>query len=48
MAENHQQEKLLRVLAGQRAELMNVIRTNQKRVDCLDFLVYQINRGNIL
>ena len=47
MAGNHQQEELLRVLAGQRADLMSEIHTNQKRVDCLDFLVYQINRGNI-
>lgn len=48
MAGNHQQEELLQVLAGQRAELMDAIHTNQKRVDCLDFLVCQINRGNIL
>lgn len=48
MVGNHQQEELLRILAGKRSELMDEIHMAQKRVDCLDFLVYQIGRGNIL
>lgn len=36
---------LLRLLSRHRADLLDTVHENQKRIDCLDFLVYQIGKG---
>lgn len=35
---------LLRVLSRHRRELLNAVHEGEKRIDCLDYLVYQIER----
>lgn len=34
----------LRLLAAHRRQLLDQLHREQKRIDCLDYLVYQINR----
>lgn len=39
--------ELLRILACHRRELLNAVHQNEKQIDCLDYLVYQIEKqGN--
>ena len=35
---------MLPILAGHRASLLSLVHTGQKRIDCLDFLVYKIKK----
>lgn len=35
----------LKLLAGQREELLDELHQGQKRIDCLDYLVYCIKKG---
>lgn len=39
-------EELLSLLAGQRAALLRAMRTSQRQIDCLDYLVYQIRKNH--
>lgn len=48
LAESGQQASLLEILAQKKIALLDTVHKNQKRIDCLDFLVYQIKRGNVV
>lgn len=37
-------DKQKRLLAGQRCRLLDVVHENQKRLDCLDYLIYEIKK----
>lgn len=39
-------DKITAQLSKQKSLLLSHIHTNQKQIDCLDFLVYQINKEN--
>lgn len=43
-----QEEQLLRLLAHHKGTLLDTVHKNQKQIDCLDFLVYQIKHGNVI
>ena len=47
MAKEQKGAELLRILARQKGILIERVHREQKRIDCLDFLVYQLQRGNI-
>ena len=36
---------LMRLLSCHRAALLDTVHENQKKIDCLDFLLFQINKG---
>ncbi len=36
--------ELLRLLSHHRRELLDAVHQNEKRIDCLDYLIYQIER----
>ncbi|MCQ4636507.1 hypothetical protein NE619_07180 [Anaerovorax odorimutans] len=38
-------EELLRLLSGHRKFLLEQIHENQKKLDCLDYLIYKIRKG---
>ena len=40
-------QQMLPLLAQHRASLMGTVRYGQKQVDCLDYLIYQINQQRI-
>ena len=42
--EEGQKKTGLSLLSKHRAALLDNVRTNQKRIDCLDYLIYQINK----
>lgn len=44
LAERRERGELLRVLARHRQALLNAVHEGEKRIDCLDYLVYQIER----
>lgn len=48
LAEKKQQEQLLSLLANQKSTLLERVHKNQDRIDCLDFLIYQIEHGTII
>ncbi len=48
LVDKKQEAQLLRLLAHQKRMLLDVVHKNQERIDCLDFLVYQIKHGNII
>ena len=37
-------DKQKRLLAGQRCRLLDDVHENQKRLDCLDYLIYEIKK----
>ena len=39
--------KLLRLLSRHRRELLDTVHQNEKRIDCLDYLIYQIEKQKI-
>ena len=39
---------ILPILQQYRKVLLMTVRSGQKKIDCLDFLVYQIKHGNII
>lgn len=45
-AGNNRKEKQLEILETQRADLLKRIHKDEKRISCLDYLVYQISRDN--
>lgn len=48
LAKEQRREPLLQALAKQKEALLDIVHQNQRRIDCLDFLVYQIERGNMI
>jgi hypothetical protein len=40
-------EAQLRLLSKQRVDLLDTIRDYQKKLDCLDYLIYKIKKENI-
>ena len=44
---NGASKEQLRILSQHRRELLDKIHIEQKRIDCLDYLVYQIERNKI-
>ncbi len=40
--------ELLRLLGTQKRALLKTVHESQKCIDCLDYLVYQIERGNMI
>lgn len=39
--------ELLRLLYRHRRELLDTVHQNEKRIDCLDYLIYQIEKQKI-
>jgi len=37
-------KELLHILSRHRRELLDLVHQNEKRIDCLDYLVYQIEK----
>ena len=46
-AKADQWNRILSLLAGQRVNLLDSVHDGQKQIDCLDFLVYSINKKHI-
>lgn len=44
LAEDGEWNKLLRELAKQKKHLLSALHESEKQIDCLDFLVYEINK----
>lgn len=40
-------EQAVRILEKQRSYLLDEVHSNQKRIDCLDFLIYKIGKSEI-
>ena len=47
LAKADQWNRILSLLAGQRVNLLDSVHDGQKQIDCLDFLVYSINKKHI-
>ena len=47
LAQNGEWPKLCKILARQKASLLNTLHKSEKQIDCLDFLVYEINKKHI-
>lgn len=46
LAESGQWEKLCRELKKHRVELLDALHESERRIDCLDYLLYELNRKN--
>lgn len=46
-AKENQWNRILPLLSKQRINLLNSVHDGQKQIDCLDFLVYTINKKHI-
>ena len=44
LARNGEWMELCKMLAKQRTVLLNALHKSEKQIDCLDFLVYEINK----
>jgi len=44
LAGKQERGELLRVLSRHRRELLELVHQSEKRIDCLDYLVYQIEK----
>ena len=44
LAEDQEWNKLLRELMKQKRHLLSSLHESEKQIDCLDFLVYEINK----
>jgi hypothetical protein len=47
LAKANKWKRLLPLLAKQRINLLDSVHDGQKQIDCLDFLVYRINKKHI-
>lgn len=47
LARADQWNRILSLFAGQRINLLDLVHDGQKQIDCLDFLVYSINKKHI-
>ncbi len=48
LAEQKSESELKKLLVQHKRDLLDSIHIRQKQVDCLDFLVYQIEKGNMI
>ena len=39
-------DEQMRLLAKERRKLLNAVHSNQKRLDCLDYLIFKIKKRN--
>lgn len=46
-AKTNQWNRMLPLLSKQRIHLLNSVHDGQKQIDCLDFLVYRMNKKHI-
>ena len=46
LGQEGRQREQLRLLAMHRATLLDQIHVSQRQIDCLDYLVYQMNNGH--
>ena len=44
LAESKKRGELMRALSLHRKALLNAVHENQRRIDCLDYLIYQIEK----
>lgn len=44
LAQQQESAALLRVLSRHRKSLLDTVHQNEKRIDCLDYLVYQLKK----
>lgn len=44
LAGKQERGELLRVLSRHRRELLELVHLSEKRIDCLDYLIYQIEK----
>ena len=44
LAQSEKQGELMRVLALHRRALLDAVHENERRIDCLDYLVYQLEK----
>ncbi len=47
LAKVNQWDRILSLLSKQRSNLLDSVHDGQKQIDCLDFLVYRINKKHI-
>ena len=47
LAEGNQWDRILSLLSKQRTALLDSVHDGQKQIDCLDFLVYSIQKKHI-
>lgn len=47
LAKNNHWNEILSLLSKQKDGLLNSVHNGQKKIDCLDFLVYKINKEYI-
>ncbi len=46
LAREQNQAELMRVLSSHRRMLLNAVHQNEKRIDCLDYLLYTLEKRN--
>ncbi len=46
LAQSKERSELLRVLACHRKALLDTVHQNEKRIDCLDYLIYKLEKLN--
>lgn len=42
LGEEQKKQEQLRLLSGHKKTLLNAVHKNQKRIDCLDYLIYKL------
>lgn len=47
LARNGEWPKMCKMLGRQKASLLTALHKSEKQIDCLDFLVYEINKKHI-
>ena len=47
LVKKYENVELLRLLSRHRRELLDKIHQNEKQIDCLDYLIYQIEKHKI-
>ncbi len=47
LAKANQWDRILSLLSKQRSHLLDTVHDGQKRIDCLDFLIYSIHKKHI-
>jgi len=47
LASRQKSAELLRILAAHRQKLLELLHQNEQQIDCLDYLIYQIEKQKI-
>ena len=47
LVKKRENTELLRLLSRHRRELLDMVHQSEKRIDCLDYLIYQIEKQKI-